>query len=449
MLSRYCKASLLSCMMIIVIACIGLSAANAKRYGTVLNELQEASNLYSAGQVELACNKFEEVLEREGISENVEKNATFFLGKCLLKLSQYDKALTYFKDLATRLDPDAEVPTLETARTYLKLGEFARADYYFQRLLKDPTVSDKMKKSIRAVVEKLPSRTKVRYTVTTGLTGDTNVNSGPANSTIQLFNLPFELSDNSLPQRDVGTQMRLNTQVSKVLNRNNFVSANIGINDTSYFNHSRFDANALSLSASWRHRHKDVMLNLTPYFASQWLDRQNFSQIFGVSASMSRNATKRLIVAPFVNMFDQRFDNIQDRANATLGGGLSLIYAHTDTLTLSTQVAVNHSNARNKVNSNNRLSFNAKLTKQFSPLFQYELGIAINNAKYLQPTPAFNTRRYDIQYMYTTGGSYSLERLGMKDAMLKANVTHISNRSNQKINQRNRTILGLSVVQNF
>lgn len=433
----------------IISICTAYPAAAEENYGVVLKELEEANSLFEKGEIELACNKFEEILNQDGLSKTLEKNTTFYLGKCLLQLSQYKKALKYFKDLATRLDPEAEVPILETARTYLKLGEFAKAEHYFELLLKDPSVSDRMKKMIEGVLNKLPSKTKIQHTVSAGFTGDTNVNSGPANSTIQLFNLPFELADNNLPQKDVGSKTSLNTTISKVLNTENFVSANIGVSDTSYFNHSQFDANSFFLSGTWRHKLDDWLVNTSPYYSYQWLDRQSFSQVLGVSVSTPRSITPSLIFSPYANVFNQKFHTLQSRSNTNTGGGISLVYRQNDTLTWSTQLGYNHSNARNNLNSNDRVNWNIRMRKQLHPLFNYNLGFSINNSAYRLPASAFNSERYDIQYTYSGGAELSLDKWGLEQTKLVGNINHINGRSNHPIYQRNRTIYGLQLVKNF
>ena len=71
-------------------------------------------------------------------------------------------------------------------------------------------------------------------------------------------------------------------------------------------------------------------------------------------------------------------------------------------------------------------------------------------SKYRRASALFNSKRYDIQYVYSGGVDYSLESLlGLENTKLALDITHIDNLSNHALNERKRTIYGLQVVKEF
>lgn len=434
-------------IVIIVFFMVQHSFASSQNYNVM--ELKEIDGLIKSNNFSAACTKLEKMRSQEGLSENLENSIIFYLGKCNYGLKKYDEALLYFRKLSTDRDPEAEIPTLETAKTYLKLGEFFHAERFYKRLLKDETVSDEMKVHIEKAVDKLPSKVKISHTLSVGINGDNNVNSGPANSTMEIFNLPFTVSESSLPQKDVGSNSNLSTKISKLINTNNQVSLNVGLSDTSYTNHSVFGTNTFSLSGNWFHKGSDFMISTSPYLSVQWLDKQPYSTVLGLSTSFIQPMTNRFTFVPYVNLFHQNYRYINSRINSNIGSGASLIFNYDKYVTWSTQLGYNHSSAKSDLHTIDRINWNIKLDHNFRDKFHYRLGFGINNASHEAPSRAFQTRRYDIQYNYNGAINFSLENLGFKNSKLEIEARHINNRSNHQINERTRTIYGMNVITKF
>lgn len=106
----------------LVLLILNISELKDLRKKQIKNLLKEADNLYKSGQIKNSIKTFERVLK----SDEHSFSATIGIGQCYRMLTEYDKAVEYFKK-ASDLKPDTYQPHYFLGMIYLQANRIQDA----------------------------------------------------------------------------------------------------------------------------------------------------------------------------------------------------------------------------------------------------------------------------------------------------------------------------------
>ena len=134
----------------------------------------------------------------------------FLLGLIAAQEDDHLTAENYFRDILNQ-QPDLIRVRLELARSLFALRRDQAAAYHF-RLALSEELSPAAQENIRVFLNAIERRKIWRVRAQGGIAPDTNVNAGPKDQTVQLFGLPFELSEDAQQTSGIGFTSSLNAE---------------------------------------------------------------------------------------------------------------------------------------------------------------------------------------------------------------------------------------------
>jgi tetratricopeptide (TPR) repeat protein len=206
--------------------------------------------------------------------------ALFEFGRAEALAGRHDAAVHAFETLLARADSPRV--RLELARSLAALGRRDEALAAYRAVLDahppEPVdgwvLSEMAALSARAAGDatQLPAAPDASWTwhprAGVGALADSNVNAGPADANVQIFGLPFELSADSLAQRDAGAQAWLALGGSRVGDWGRWhVDAQWA--GTRYRRHGDFSSDAFDVQAGLARASEGHSLDVTLAFDSQ------------------------------------------------------------------------------------------------------------------------------------------------------------------------------------
>jgi outer membrane protein len=175
-----------------------------------------------------------------------DNEAIFLVGMIAVAEKRYDAAINEFRRILV-VEPDRERVRLELARAFLLAGDYDNAERNF----KFARAGDLPPETKTTIDQYLAAITRLRrwsYNVGVSLADDTNVNGATSVRTVDLYGLPFTLSDNARQKSGVGIALDLSGEWSPLLWESTKARLGTAIHRLEYGGHS-FDDMTVSLYA--------------------------------------------------------------------------------------------------------------------------------------------------------------------------------------------------------
>jgi tetratricopeptide (TPR) repeat protein len=139
----------------------------------------------------------------------------YFRAQLLRKVNRATEALDIYTRLLS-LQPDAQLIRLELAQTYYDLRDDPAAERYFRLALAGelPAADRKLAHDYLSAILR---RRSWRITANLALGADSNLNAGTDSRTLQIFGLPFALSDQARRSSGFAVSGQLGAEQSKPL----------------------------------------------------------------------------------------------------------------------------------------------------------------------------------------------------------------------------------------
>lgn len=150
--------------------------------------------------------------------------AIFILGMIAVAEQDYDTAIAYFRQILAA-EPERERVRLELARAFFLQRDYDNAERNF-RFARAGDLPAEVRANIDQFLAAIQRLKRWSYDIAIGLAEDTNVNGATTAHQVDIFGLPFTLSDNARATSGVGIMVDVAGEWSPLLS--NTVKARIG-----------------------------------------------------------------------------------------------------------------------------------------------------------------------------------------------------------------------------
>lgn len=223
-------------------------------------------------------------------ADSIPPEALFNQGQAYSKANDWQNALAVYDQLLAQ-NWNTQLVYLEKAFVLEHLDRPRDAEFLYRQVLAN-NPPEAVRNNIQLRLNNLPSVSPTEnnsplaffdginrsVSTTFGYFYDSNVNAGPSDDTLFIFNLPFVLSDDATRQSAHGYQFRLNYGDSKRLNLGRSVHTSIGYNRVDYSGIDQFDLDSLSGRLEWMTPLGAGNLGIPVVYQSIFLDSNLYSQ---------------------------------------------------------------------------------------------------------------------------------------------------------------------------
>ena len=164
----------------------------------------------------------------------------FLLGQIAGLQKAWKESIFIYRDiLASR--PDIVRVRLELARAFFEVHDDNNAKYHFSRVLAEKELPKTVQVNIKRFLSTIHSRKNWALNFSLAAKPDNNVNTATGQQTVNLFGLPFKLSDDARKSSGLGLNAILNGAYFLKLDDNIKLEIGGGISHTEYLNGAAFD----------------------------------------------------------------------------------------------------------------------------------------------------------------------------------------------------------------
>lgn len=182
---------------LVAAASIGARAAE-ETVARQISETEAAALLMQAGRLENAKTVLAHVIE----TSPDENEAYFLLGLIAVEEGDYDSAVRHFRLILTR-EPDAERVRLELARAFFLARDYDNAARNF-RFARAGELPPEAIANVDRYLGAIMQLRRWSYTLSIAIAQDTNVNAATDLNEVDIFGLPFVLSDDARKKSGYG-----------------------------------------------------------------------------------------------------------------------------------------------------------------------------------------------------------------------------------------------------
>jgi tetratricopeptide (TPR) repeat protein len=231
---------------VLLLSAVGDARAQLRLDGSGLKPIPLPISQIQAAELLLRAGHFEDansvLLALEQTSPN-DSQIGFLLGMVAVEQKDYRTAIHRFRRILAR-EPRVVRVRLELARAFFLAKDYDNAERQF-RFARAGDVPRAVKTNIDSFLTAIRQLRRFTYNASLALAPDTNINAGPRIDTIDIYGLPFTLSDEARQQSGVGATANLGGELTPRLSRR--VSLRIGaqLNSSTYPTHL-FDDTTLS-----------------------------------------------------------------------------------------------------------------------------------------------------------------------------------------------------------
>lgn len=283
-----------------------------------------AEGLFAKGEVAQA----EAILKSfsKANPDNVDVDRLAFLtGMIVAKKGQYKAAIEIYRSILVR-KPELIRVRLELALALFELRDDGPAAYHFRFALSDALPED-VRKIVRGYLKAIEARKVLRLRFTVGLVPNSNINTGPNDTTVRLFGLvPFDLSAEARQTSGVGLSSSLSLSALPALNAKWRLEANVAARVTDYENKA-FDDVFVSLEAGPRYEGARLKASLLATASERYFAGERLTSTVGTRLVLTTPLAQRTrfsVRASYAHADDHRSS---DRDGPIYGSGASISHA--------------------------------------------------------------------------------------------------------------------------
>lgn len=358
-----------------------------------------------------------------GNKNDVETN--FLIAQAAFGLDRVEEAIErYQKILVT--NPNLPRVRLELARGYAanQQNDLARQELNAVMASNPPqAVGENIQKFLAA----LDSQKEWTVRASLGYLYDSNVNAGPAATSVLMFGVPFTLAATSQPNHDSAITANVSASHVKPFSRAFAWQSDVALNHTDYNSLKSFNSDVISLSSGPSWKDSRYVFSLPVLIDHVEIGHNRYSESYGISPQAQFAFSQTLVFSGSLTLQDKSYASSPDRdggvwsANGGLKVNLSEIsflqagYRHTEEDAKQTFLT-NHSDAIN-------VGYYTMLPEGFALFVQPSASLV----KYNEKEAAYDKAREDAQYTVNVNLSKNIGNTGFAFAF---GYTYTRNDSN-------------------
>lgn len=383
-------------------------------------------------------------------AESTNPQEWFLLGVSAKQAKQLGDARRYLAQ-ALVLAPKADRIKLELAEVNILLGdgEQARALLLEVKAGNPPErVTAAIDRYLLAIDQSQAQQKNWQLTGSLGWMHDSNVNGGPDTSSVQLFGLPFTLSDDARMSSDQALTAQIDFSHLYKLSGDLAWQNSLGVAWTDYQSLDKYDALYLSASSSVLWRQNERLLWSIPILLDQLQlghDDSYYYYSYGITPQFKYLFSPNLSATVGLRAIDKKYQN-ENRNAGVLGAYSAFDFKLDDRNSFRLSLNYTEEHAERDYYSNAQHGIGLAYYHAFAPDMLLALSGGYGASRYEAAEAAFGEKRRDEVLRYSASFSYRLAPLA---ADLVVAVNYTDSQSNISLYEYDRWQSSIALRKTF
>lgn len=316
----------------------------------------------------------------------------FLMGLVAMHQGNHRKAIGIFRSILID-HPEAMRVRLELARAFFMVRDYQNADRQF-RAVRAGELPDAVKANVDAYLAQIRMAKDWSYSVSVAIAPDTNVNGASTSREVDIYGLPFRLSDDARQKSGIGAAVDASVEYAPKIAPNGRLRIGAALQRREY-DGSQFDDMTLALQAGPRFVFPKWDISMLGTGFRRWYAGEAYASSLGSRMEATHYVGARTVLNGTLGVL--RIEDERDDARsrwvytASLGGIRQL--SQTSAVTL--RFGVNRQNAKEGAYSNWSGVISAGYFRELPAGFSVYLEPSFSFTNYDAPLPAFGKERSD------------------------------------------------------
>jgi outer membrane protein len=277
-------------------------------------------------QYDLARQVLEILLRRQ--PNSVELN--FLLAQVDGSDGKLPEAIERYRAILTD-HPELVRVRLDLARALFLQKDDETAEYHFRLALASPDITPDVIKNVQTFLDAIRARRNWQFSVVASLAPNTNINTGPASSTVNIAGLPFTLSNTTKQQSGIGAVFTVSGEYDFKLDDTTKLRSGGYIYRAEYPGKA-FDDLMIGVYGGPQWVRQDYDVSVLGVLDRRWFANDPYNVAFGPRAQFNWNLSPRLRLESQVEFMKRKYRTTTTFLNGFLvDANAALAYAITPT----------------------------------------------------------------------------------------------------------------------
>lgn len=251
----------------------------------------------------------------------------FLSGTLAFQRGDYREAIRRFKAILRR-NPSLNRVRLELARACFMAGDYTAAKYYFQAAIAQGLPAEAESK-VEGFLDVIRRKERWDVTFNAAVAPDTNVNAATTAESVNLYGLPFELSQNTRQESGVGATFSINGSYQWPISSDTHLKVGESYYDAEYGNSAFDDRNLYAYVGPRFLLPNDAEISVFATGSKRWYGNKPFTYGAGPRIEGQVVLSPHWLLGGFLAEQNLRYENPDFTAYSgpVYSGGLTPVYA--------------------------------------------------------------------------------------------------------------------------
>jgi tetratricopeptide (TPR) repeat protein len=353
-----------------------------------ITEIEAAAILIQAGRLDDAKRVLAHVLQiMPGDNE-----AIFLTGMIAVSEKRYDDAIAAFRNILAS-EPDRERVRLELARAFFLEADYDNAERNF-KFARAGDLPDEVKINIDQYLAVISRLKRWSFVADVALAEDTNANGATSARQVDIYGLPFTLSDNARQKSGTGFTVDIGGEWSPLLSPNTKARFGAHVHRAEYGG-GNFDDMTISVYAGPQFMLGQWLLDAAATGFRRWYGNSAYSRGVGGRGRIAYLATPQLQLATGVDITSIAYEWIKDQNGSVVSGNLEATYTLSPSSFVRTVAGIGLQDARARAYANTVHWLSLDYYRDLPWGFSVNLEPALSWTGYDARLAAFGATRFD------------------------------------------------------
>ncbi len=368
----------------------------------------------------------------------------FLRGRLAMLEGNFMSAVLLFENIISRY-PNLERVRLELGLALFNIEEDARARYHFDLALQRdiPTETATRLERIKQIMH---GRRHWQVQLKTAFVPDSNINAATNDRTVEVFGLPFMLSEDARETSGVGALADLNVQHRVKLTNKTVLSSRLSTRHKEYKGNA-FDDTMLSFYTGPERLFKNGLINFQVGGFRRWFGGRTFNWGLGGQLGAFKRLNAKWGTGISASLIWVGYDQITQRSGLSLYIEPYFSRAIGTSGHIRTGASYSQDFARERSQANRTYQYNASFRKEFPGSLLMGINATIGDRQFKGLQPSFDRVRKDT--FFSVGTDITFGKFRIFDAAIKAAYQYQSAVSSISFFSFSRHRFELSLTKEF
>ncbi len=363
----------------------------------VQNPLVAASQLIENGYIEQA-QAILDAVDQLNEAEKAKLDSTeisFLLGRIAYARQNYNKAADIFSAILYD-QPNLARVRLELARVYFSSQKHRQAEEHFKYSLSD-NLPDATNDNIISFLRRIDDAKLWRYRFDFSIAPNSNINTATDAETVNIFGLPFSLSDDANSKSGVGVKASASVEFRPTIKEGVRLQSNLNIQRTEY-DGGNFDDTIVSGFIGPSIKLNNSTLNIGASGFRHWFGNDGFNRAVGATINYRTRFNSRLETSINLTAQNIKYDRSPEKDGTLISINTQTNYALDGAKSIGLIVGYNKNSAKVKYEENITYQLGASFSQKLQNALSLYVSGYVNISNYDDIHPSFAIKRSDKLY---------------------------------------------------